>query len=581
LIKINTSTKKYFYIAKKPKGLNNIFVLNLHTGARMKKTKILVLFVIPILILGFAGLTGCIDEPVEDEETQLRMGFAFPTQIDPNQGTDFSSMVAHINLYDPLVFPSQEGVEPWIAEDWEKSNDGQTWTFEIREDVEFHSGRELTADDVMFSMKRYVMMGEGFGYLLADAVNLEESEVIDDYTVQFELDRDFGVFEYKLSRFYIFDSQEVEDNIVYDGDYQYGDYGDFGREYLTRNSAGSGPYQLTEIAVEDHVHMEKFEDYWGEMDDLAADEFRMLALADPDTERTMFADGDLEITSEWIPHTVKEDLVEEEDGQLGAYRQAGMTYITIHNRREPLDCVQVRKALAYAFDYETATEDILPASEPAEGIMPDILPGAISLDLPTYDLSQAEEELEKSEYYPEIVENPDEFEIDFNWNTAVPDTEHLALMLAGDAEEIGLNVNPVATSYGELVSMMADEESSPDITVMFNNAQYGDAAALIEARYHSRNARTTFQNEWLLDEEFDRKIDDAMNITDDEERFEVYAELQEELLDMMPSIFANDLASAHVYQPYVEWPHMEEDPIPDVQYYIDARRIRVTPPEDR
>ncbi|MFP4051347.1 MAG: ABC transporter substrate-binding protein [Thermoplasmata archaeon] len=453
--------------------------------------------------------------------------------------------------------------------------------FHLRDDVKFHSGRDLQADDVLYSMERYVRMASGFGYLFNGSVDMSSSEAVDDHTVQFELTSDFGAFEYKLSRFYIFDKEAIQEHSKEDGEFSYPPHGDFARDWLKDHDAGSGPYELKEI-TQDHVIMTRFKDYWGPMHDEAADEVRMLALAEPSTERTMFASDELEVTSEWIPERVKELIVDNEGGVLGTYKHSAMPYILMHCRKKPLDDVHVRKALAYTLDYETATDDILPAGTTATGIISSTLAGAAKLDMPIQDLDKAEEELKKSEYYPDIVENPEEYEIEFAWNAAVSSTENLGLLLAGDAEEIGLNFNPVKYTYGELVDMMRKQATSPDMVPMFNSAQYGDAGSLIEAMYGSSNAQTTFQNSWLLNDTLDKRIENAMNETDEQERFTRYKDLQEEILQMYPAIYTCDLPSTHVYQPYVDWPAMEsENNIPDVQYYFDCRKIGVTPIGER
>ena len=72
-------------------------------------------------------------------------------------------------------------VEPWIATEWSTSEDGLTWTFKIRDDVTFHSGNKLTAEDVAYTMNRMLTIGEGFAFLYTDTV--ESATAIDDTTV--------------------------------------------------------------------------------------------------------------------------------------------------------------------------------------------------------------------------------------------------------------------------------------------------------------------------------------------------------------------------------------------------------------
>jgi peptide/nickel transport system substrate-binding protein len=93
----------------------------------------------------------------------LRTTQDWPTFSDPGVGNDQSDAITMANLYDPLVYPDLQGEpSPHIATDWSVSDDGIEYIFTIREDVKFHSGNQLTAEDVVYSMKRMLTIGEGF-----------------------------------------------------------------------------------------------------------------------------------------------------------------------------------------------------------------------------------------------------------------------------------------------------------------------------------------------------------------------------------------------------------------------------------
>ncbi len=547
--------------------------------------KILSIFLLGLLVMGSMALTGCLDDPEETEDTLLRMGFAWPTEIDPATGTDKSSTTAFTNLYDPLVFPTQEGVKPWIAEDWDISEDGTVYTFNIREDVTFHSGRDLTAEDVYFSMERLVTMGEGFAHLFADYIDLDASQVVDDHTVEFVIHEPRGVFLPSLVRLYIVDKEEILENAVEGGTFEYEPWGnDLGRDYLITNDAGSGPYQAYEVVVEDHVYMRRFDDYWGEMHENAPDEFRMLALGEAATERTMFRRGELEITSEWLPYEQVELIAEQEGGVKGAYPEGGAFFGMMHTRKPPLDCVHVRRALAYAYDYDSQIDDIFPESELMQGIVPVQLGGALDLEMPRMDREAAMAELEQSQYYPEIIDNPDDYEIEASWTGEVAATERAASLLGEAGDALGLNVRIARYAWGSLIDAMYDEDESPHVAMVWVTAHYPEAGSLLEARYHSRNARSWEQNEWLQDDEIDSLIDEALSEPDLETRYQLYADIQEKLFELMPSLFLHTQYSMHVMQPYIEWPHVEnpeEEALAGIGFNIDLRRIGVTPPGER
>lgn len=548
--------------------------------------KYIAVLMLGILVISSVTFSGCVEEPEDTEETLLRMGFAWSTEIDPATGTDFSSTSAFTNFYDPLVFPRSDGtMEPWIAEDWEVSEDEMTWTFYIRDDVEFHSGNQLTAEDVMFSMERLVTMGEGFAYLFGDYIDIEESQAIDDYTVEFVLEQSRGPFLSSLARLYIVDKEVVLDNAVEDGDFVYEPWGnDLGRDYLVENSAGSGPYEVYEAVVEDHFYGERFEDYWGPMAENSPDEFRMLALGEAATERTMFQNHELEVTSQWLDYITATDIADDHDGKFGSYPEGGALYGMMNTQKEPLDCVHVREALSYAYDYQSQIDDIFQASELMNGVVPISLGGGLEQEMPRQDLDRAQSALEESEYYPEIVDNPEDFEIEASWTGAVPATEHAVSLLASSAEEIGLTVQSRRYEWAALIDAMATQETSPHISTIWVTPHFGEAGSLLESRYHSRNSASWEQNEWLMNDTIDDLIDAALREPDTEERFALYEELQENLLEMYPSLFMHTQHTYHTFQQYIEWPHAEnpdEEAIPAMGYNVDARRIEVLPPGER
>ena len=115
---------------------------------------------------------------VEEPVRELRVTFAWPTYLDPAVGSDFSSSSSFVNLYDTLVYPTPEGgVKANVAERWDTTADGLTWTFHLRKGVEFHDGSELTAEDVAFTMDRIIAIGEGYGYMFSGKV--ESTDVVE------------------------------------------------------------------------------------------------------------------------------------------------------------------------------------------------------------------------------------------------------------------------------------------------------------------------------------------------------------------------------------------------------------------
>ena len=202
---------------------------------------------LPFLILIALLVPACGGEE-EEVGDPLRITFAWPTFIDPAVGVDFSSSCALVNLYDTLVFPNAEGgVDPWLAEKWEASADGLTFTFHLREKVKFHNGDELKASDVVYSFNRLQTVGEGYAYLLG---NVASATAVDDYTVRFTLPEPTGLFIPSLTRLYILNEELVRENTLADG--PYGADGDYGKEQVKVPQGFQYMVNQVDIYQDDH-----------------------------------------------------------------------------------------------------------------------------------------------------------------------------------------------------------------------------------------------------------------------------------------------------------------------------------------
>jgi peptide/nickel transport system substrate-binding protein len=506
------------------------------------------------------------------EEKLFRATFAWPTYIDPAVGSDFSSTSSLVNLYDTLVFPNTEGgVDPSLAEDWEVSDDGLTWTFYLKEGVNFHNGSELTASDVAFSMNRMLEIGEGLAYVFLGTV--ESAEAVDDYTVQFNLVEPSGLFLISLIRLYVLDEQEVMDNIVTPG--PYGDMGDYGKEYLLTHDAGSGPYMVEEFPLEEYLLMAKNEGWWGEFGENAPDEVRFIATTEAATVRTMMSRAELEITDQWQTVEALEALDEIEGVDIVAFPVLTEFYYMMNTTKPPLDDINFRRAVAYAFDYDAAvglewegtTQSVGPVPAICAGHNPDVF-------VFERDLDEAQAALAESRYADQL----DQYPVEVHWITEVPAEEKFALLFQANMAEIGINVEIVGTPWLSVVEEMGSQETSPHIVTIYVSADFPEAGSLLKVRYHSDAAPTWSQNEWLLDEELDQLIDDALATVDEDERYAMYRDLQEYIVDLSPSLFLYDQVQKHAVQSYVDWPPARGDVIPVMGYTMFAPAIGITGP---
>lgn len=510
------------------------------------------------------------EEPIPEKRKALRVTFSWPTFIDPAVGDDFSSSTSLANLYDSLVFPNADGsMSPSLAESWESSNGGLTWTFKLRQDVKFHDGSKLTASDVVYSFDRLKAIGEGFAYLAASA---ESATAVDDYTVEFTLAQPSGLFVPSLIRLYVANEELVRANTLSEG--PYGEEGNYGKEWLLTHDAGSGPYKVVEFPLEEYLLMEKHEDWWGEFVENAPDDVRFIATTETVTVRTLMANRELEITDQWQTVQALEALDAIEGIDVAPFPSMTSFYYMVNNRLPPTDDVHCRRAIAYAFDYDTAVGLEWPGTKQMLGPVPATLGGhSPSVFVFSRDLDKAREELAQCQYADEI----DQYPLTVNWISEVPDEEKFALLFQANMAEIGITVEVVSTPWLSVVENTSSQETSTHIVTIYVSADLPEAGLMLQQRYHSNTAATWQQNEWLLDPDLDAAIENALTTLDQEERFAKYIEIQDQLAELAPSIFIYDQVQKHAYQSYVDWRPAEASAV--MGYQIFAAHIGINPSE--
>lgn len=560
--------------------------ISMNLRSKRSLTLLVLFIVLNLILVGCTGGNGSYNESEEPNnqsggvstEKIIRISASGTPKIDPAVGMDTSSSIALINLYDSLVYPADDGsIEPMLAERWEIDESGLNYTFYLRKGIKFHSGNELTANDVVYSMKRIIAIGEGFASLYVDTIS--DAVVVDDYTVRFTLKEKFGPFLDTLVRLYILDEKTVTANYNMQ-DTKYGEMGDYGKDWLVTNDAGSGPYIVKELRQQEYLYATKYSDYWKPWDQDAPESFKIIDNTEGTTVRTLMSNRELEITDPW---QTKEnmDAMGKIPGVTIDVRFSGTNKnIMIHTKKAPTDDPNFRKALAYCFDYQGIINEF-PGSFQSVGPVPHDLPGwNENTTQYTTDLEKAKEFLAKSKYANELEKYP----VEIYWISDVPDDEKIALTLQAQAQKIGIKVEVRKAPWISYVDLMSTQESTPNAAIISVSPDYNEAGAMLKLRYGSKSTGTWQQGEWLLSSDFDAKIEDALSTIDRTERFAKYADIQEEIsADLCPTIWAFDTAERRAYQSeYVYWPSAEkikngESVTPVLGYYAYFRDFKIYP----
>ncbi|MEG2928931.1 MAG: ABC transporter substrate-binding protein [Oscillospiraceae bacterium] len=471
----------------------------------------------------------------------VTLGVSGTPDLDPAVATSGSSIIAMINMYDTLVYPGEDGMEGRLAEKWESSDDGLTYTFHLKKGVKFHNGEEVKASDVAFSMNRMIAIGEGYAYLYEDAV--QEAKAIDDYTVEFKLKRTFGPFVSTLIRLAIISEKDVMANKK---DGPYGEYGDYGKAYLTTTDAGSGAYKAKELVQQDYFYAEKNPDwFFGWKSEKAPEGFKMMAITEASTVRTMINNGELDITDQWQS---AESLaaMDKIDGVSIAQFSTFLMYNMYYNTQlAPMDDVNYRRAISCLIDYDMICNSILIGSKPATGPVSANVRGHVDTSTFKFDPEKAKEYLAKSKYADTYKDYP----IEIVCNSDVADLEKIALMIQSAASQIGITVEISKAPWVSIVDRAGSKETTPHMMAINSAPSYDEAGSYLESRYHSKTAGTWEQCEWLENDKVDKMIEDSLATVDEGERFKKYADIQKYIADeLCPTGYLCDLTERAAYQ---------------------------------
>lgn len=485
-------------------------------------------------------------------ETVLRLDEVAVGELDPGKATDYADSILMFNVYDTLVLSKQggAGVVAHLADSWETGADGKSYTFKLRSGVKFQSGNPLTADDVVFSLDRMKAIGQGFSFLFA---NVDKAEAVDPSTVKFTLAKAYSPFLSALLRLPIVDKKLVMENLGA-GD---GDMKDWGQAWLSTHGAGTGAYKVVSHNPQSETVMAKNADYFLGVPAKAPDTVRMRYGLEAATVRTLVAQGEHDITSQWLPPEVLKALAADGAQLLTESGGAGF-YIKMNTAKAPLDDASCRLALTYAFDYAAgikmvAITDQVSQGSPASGALPVGMLGALpASDAYSRNLDKAKDYLSRCKYKPE------EMKLELSWVGEVPLEERFALLMQANFAEIGIKSEVKKIPWALFTEQVTKPENTPNISQVFVNTVTGDPDTLVYGMYHSSAAGTWQSPEYLKDSKVDELLDKGRAVTADEERAKIYTELGNRLRELAPTIFAQDQTAVFAASKRVSVPALSD-----------------------
>ena len=394
------------------------------------------IFTMAVILILF-GLGSAPGANATDRKDVLVIGMATSDiiSLDPAKAFEFSGVGIDAQIYDRLLdFKAGKFDKPELslAKSFEVSEDSKTWTFHLRKDVKFHSGNPLTADDVVYSFQRVVILKDQPSFILTQfGITPDSVKAIDKHTVQVALDNKYagGIFFACLAAGVssIVDSQVVKQHIQKTDKYP---EGDMGLTWLGHNSAGSGPFILRKWAKGDRVILDANPDHFQHPPKVKRVVIKEIVEAT--SRRLQVEKGDIDIAWEMFPDQIKE-LVKNKDLRIESSPGTMIVYVGMNVTKGPLQDNRVRTAIRHGIDYNGLIDNIMGgAARPINSFIPEGFAGYQNTVYYKEDLETARRLLTDAGY-------PDGFEISMDHGDQTPFPE-IAQALQNSLARIGIKV---------------------------------------------------------------------------------------------------------------------------------------------
>lgn len=289
--------------------------------------------------------------------------------LDPGEAFEISTAEVTANTYSKLVAldPADTSkIVSDIAESWDVSEDGLTYTFKLKPNLTFASGNPITAADVAFSFERVIKLDKSPAFLLTqfgltgDNVT-DKAKAADDSTFVLTVDKPYAP-SFVLNVLTATVASVVDKKLVMENakpvtpteEYKYDT--DFGNEFLKTGYAGSGPFKIREWRANEVVVLERNDNYYGEKAKLARVIYRYMK--ESAGQRLALENGDIDVARNLDPNDF--DAVAKKDGIATTSAPKGTLYYFSLNQKNPnLAKPEVVEAFKYLVDYDALGETLI------------------------------------------------------------------------------------------------------------------------------------------------------------------------------------------------------------------------------
>ena len=506
------------------------------------------------IAIGALALAGCTSQRDDnggggDAGGDVDSTFVFgasgdPSSLDPAFASDGESFRISRQIFEGLVGvePGTADPAPLLAESWTQSDDGLSYTFQLKQGVTFHDGTEFNADAVCFTFDRQnnftgIAQSESLSYywgkIMRGYADTGTSiyggcEAVSPTEAKITLTEPFAGFIPALS-LPAFAIQSPTALAEYKAD-EVGGTSEAPTlsEYAQAHPTGTGPFKFDSWEPGAEATVSAYDGYWGEQGQVQQVIFRVIG--DTTARRQALESGSID----------GYDLVAPAD--LGALESAGymltnrdpfnILYLGMNQANPALSDIRVRQAIAHAIDKQQLVTQVLPeGTTVASQFMPDSVIGFNS-GVTTYDFDQdAAKALLAEAGFTEA--NP--LTITFNYPVNIsrpymPNPEQIFTNLQSQLQAVGIVLNPVSNEWGEYLDLIQGG-SEHGIHLLGWTGDYNDPDNFVGTFFGGKS------NEWGFDNaELFSALTSARGIATEAEQDPAYQAVNEQIAQFLPGI---------------------------------------------
>ena len=395
--------------------------------------------------------------------------------------------------------------KPQLAEKWTPNADSSEWTFVLRKGVKFHNGRELTSEDVKFSIDR--ILDPKTASKGAKAMGpINEIATPDKYTVVFKLAGPYADLPLQMGNTFarIIAKENVDDlgnKPIGSGPFILKEYVPGTRAVLVRNP----DYFEPGIPYLDEVHQVYIKEYAAQMSALKTGEVHVMYLAPAEIIPQLEGDPNVKVLQTSAP---------------------SFQPLVMNVTKKPFNDVRVRQALRYALDRKSMME----AATGGFGTLGNDHP--VSPGSPWYDKNQPKHERDINKAKKLLAEAgyPNGIDITFFTSTGRPGLEEAAVVAQQTLSEAGIRVKIESVEIARLYSEVHPD--IPEFAIAHNN--WFGRPTIDETLSPYYYTKSNWNISKFSDPEVDRLLDQAKSSTDEAQRKVLYAQIQGILLERGP-----------------------------------------------